>query len=294
MVPAMRAGFALRSTVFHPSLVVKIAPLLERAACDSIWFPHAGMSFDPRSSFDALDLCGVALGATSRVRVGTGIIRAGEQDPARLLTRVRTLSEASGGRFILGLGAGQAHGQEAIEGVVSLAEKVRTDYPGKRKPSIFFAALRGGMLRAALSTGDGALLNFCPPSHVEKILPKGAIRRDFTLACYVKLFFARSDAVARRMLMEEFKNYDRMPAYHKMFEEAGIAGALADLEANSTRVPDEMLDVSLPNPTKSEVAQFLRLFTRAGVTLPIIYPYVSGDEGYQLAVVRMLASIAKA
>jgi len=167
----MKVGFALRSSVFHPSLIVKIAPLLQAANVDSIWFPDAGMPFD------ALDLCAVALGSARRVRVGTGVIRAGEQDPARLSTRVRTLSESSEGRFILGLGAGQATGPQAIEGVVALAEELRAAYRGGQMAPIFFAALRGGMLRAALSNADGAILNFCPPSHVEKILPKGPLRR---------------------------------------------------------------------------------------------------------------------
>ena len=167
----MKVGFALRSSVFHPSLIVKIAPLLEAAGVDSIWFPDAGMPYD------ALDLCAVALGSTRRARVGTGVIRAGEQDPERLTTRVRTLSESSEGRFILGLGAGRASGTEAVEGVVALAERLRAGYGGGRKAPIFFAALRGGMLRAAFSSADGAILNFCPPSHVEKIrreAPRGA------------------------------------------------------------------------------------------------------------------------
>src|SRR5580700_8958844 len=118
----MNVGFALRSSVFHPSLIVEIAPLLERAKVDSIWFPDAGMSFD------ALDLCALALGSTRRARVGTGVIRAGEQDPGRLSSRVLTLSEASEGRFILGLGAGMARGPAAIEEVVALAEKLRAGY----------------------------------------------------------------------------------------------------------------------------------------------------------------------
>jgi hypothetical protein len=282
----MRAGFALRSSVFHPSLIAKVAPLLERAGCDSIWFPDIGRSFD------ALDLCAVALGSTRRLRVGTGVIRAAEQDPARLAIRVRTLSESSGGRFILGLGAGHARGAAAIEEVVALADKVRAAHPGERGPPIFFAALRAGMLRAARSSADGAILNFCPPSHVERISPKGTVRKGFTLACYVKLFFARGDAVASRMLIQEVATYDHIPSYHKMFEEIGVAGKIAELEPGSDMVPRELLDIALANPTRQQVAGSLRRFVRAGVTLPIIYPYVSGDEGYQLAVVRMLASVA--
>jgi Luciferase-like monooxygenase len=284
----MKVGFALRSSVFHPSLIGKIALLLEGAKVDSIWFPDAGMSFD------ALDLCAVALGSTRRVRVGTGVIRAGEQDPRRLSARVLTLSEASEGRFILGLGAGQARGPAAIEEVVALAEKLRAGYRGERRPPIFFAALRGGMLRAALSSADGAILNFCPPSHVERILPKGGVRKGFALACYIKLFFAKSDAAARRMLVEEITNYDGYPSYHKMFQVAGVADSIAGLARDSRNIPHRILEISLPNPTKREVAEFLGRFATAGVNLPIIYPYVSGDETYQLEVVSTLASVAAA
>ena len=286
--PSVKVGFALRSSVFHPSLIVRIAPLLERAKVDSIWFPDAGMSFD------ALDLCAVALGSSRRVRVGTGVIRAGEQDPERLSTRVLTMSEASEGRFILGVGAGQARGPAAIEEVVSLAEKLRAGYRGERKPPIFFAALRGGMLRAALSSADGAILNFCPPSHVERILPKGGVRKGFALACYIKLFFAKSDAAAKKMLVQEMTNYNSYPSYHKMFEAAGVADSIAGLGRDSHNIPDMLLEISLPNPAKKEVAQLLGRFARAGVNLPIIYPYVSGDEDYQLEVVGTLASVAAA
>jgi hypothetical protein len=284
----VRVGFALRSSVFHPSLIVKIAPLLEAAKVDSIWFPDAGMPFD------ALDLCAIALGSTRRARVGTGVIRAGEQDPARLSTRVRTLSESSEGRFILGLGAGQASGPDAVEGVVALAEKLRAGYRPGRETPIFYAALRGGMLRAALSSADGAILNFCPPSHVKRILPEGGLRKGFTLACYIKLFFAKSDAAARRMLIDEVTAYDGYPSYHKMFVEAGVADDIAGLRHDSGTIPEGLLEVSLPNPSKREVAGFLRRFARAGVNLPIVYPYVSGSEGYKLEVVKTLASVGAA
>ena len=77
-----------------------------------------------------------------------------------------------------------------------------------------------------------------------------------------------------------------------MFEEAGVAGAIASLGKGSSKIPDGLLEVSLPNPTKQEVAQLLGRFARAGVNLPIVYPYVSGGEGYQLEVVKELASVA--
>jgi Luciferase-like monooxygenase len=282
----MKLGFALRSTVFHVSLIPRLVHLVEDAGGDSVWFPDVGQTID------TLDLCAIAIGSTRELRAGTGVLRAGEQEPASLITRVSTLDEASGGRFILGLGAGHAHGRSGIEGVVSLAERLKADYPRERRPPpVFFAALRGGMLRAALASADGAILNFCPPSHVKR-LSVGAVPKTFTLACYIKLFFAESDVVAKRMLAEEMMSYDSFPPYHKMFEEAGLARAIATLEPDSGKIPDELLEVSLWNPSEQEVTQLIARFSLAGVTLPILYPYISGDESYQLSVFRMLASIS--
>jgi hypothetical protein len=281
----MKAGFALRSSVFHPSLVPKLAPLLEGEGVDSIWFPDVGQSFD------SLDLCALALASTERVRIGTGVLRAGEQEPVRLAIRARTLAESSGARFVLGLGAGMARGPAAIRRVVELAEGFRAAYGGGA-PQVFFAALRGGMLRAAISSAQGAILNFCPPSHAERMLPR-PLPEGFTVACYVKLFFSKAgDAQARRMLVEEVTMYDRFPGYHKMFEQAGVAGLIAGLRPEVRELPAPLQDVALANPSMPEVEGLLRRFVRAGVDLPVVYPYVSGDREYQVEVARMLASAA--
>jgi Luciferase-like monooxygenase len=282
----MKVGFALRSSVFHPSLVGDLAHLLEREGVDSIWFPDVGQSFD------AIDLCAVALGSTRRMRVGTGVIRVGEQEPARLASRARTLSESSGGRFVLGLGAGRVQGPAAVKAVVELAERFRAAYGAKGVPPVLFAALRGGMLRAALSRADGAILNFCPPSHVERILPERR-PRGFTVACYVKLFVAqRGDAYARRMLVEEMATYDRFPGYHKMFEAAGVADLIAGLRPGTRQLPEPLLEIALANPSVRETEDLLGRFARAGVDLPVVYPYVSGDSEYQKSAVRRLATVA--
>jgi len=94
------------------------------------------------------------------------------------------------------------------------------------------------------------------------------------------------------MLVHEVTTYDGYPSYHKMFEEAGVADAIAGLGRDFRRIPDGLLEISLPNPTKHEVAQLLRRFARAGVNLPIVYPYVSGGEAYQLEVVKAMASVS--
>jgi hypothetical protein len=242
--------------------------------------------------FDALDMCGISLGKSKRLSVGTGVIRFTDYDVAQLLARLYTLSEGSGRRFILGIGTGAATGRPAIDGLVEFANRLRADYPEQQRPPIFFAALRRRILRAAYLNAEGAILNFCPPDYVRKIVPKDVDVKGFTLACYIKLFFAEKDAVAKKMLIDEIRMYDNIPQYHAMFKEIGSSDSISKLDPESARdIPDDLLEISSANPDDDEVGNILERFGRVGVNLPIIYPYVSGDDEYKVAVAERLASI---
>lgn len=280
----MRVGMALRATVFGPELMSRFVSLIDDTGVDSVWFPSVG------KAFDALDMCGIALGKTRRLRVATGVIRSQDYGVETLLARVNTLSEGSGGRLILGVGTGSGTGGPAVRGLVSLASKLRETYPGRMVPPIFFAALRERILAVARQHADGAVLNFCPPSFVNSIWPKGSSRK-FTLGCYIKLFFAEKDTAARKMLVDEIRMYDRIPQYHAMFEQIGVSNVIRKLHYGSS-IPDELLEISLANPSDEEVIVMLEKFVGAGVDLPIIYPYVSGDEGYKSSVVERLSRLA--
>lgn len=282
----MKVGVALRSTVFSPSTVAKIIPVLENSNADSVWFPNV------RKSFDTLDMCGMSLGMSSRLRVGTGVIRPSDYDFPLLLARLHTLSEGSGGRFVLGMGTGAGIGRSAIEGLVAVAKRLREDYPESLKPPIYFAALKKRALHAAYLNADGAILNFCPPGYVQEILPEGFGRKEFTLACYIKLFFAEKDEEARMMLANEMMAYNSIPQYHKMFEEIGSSGSIANLVSEPAMdIPDDLLKISSANPTADEVRRTVKRFDRVGVNLPIIYPYILGDDEYKTRVVQRLASV---
>ena len=280
----MRIGLALRSTVYGTSLISKIVPIVDRSATDSVWFPSVG------KTFDSLDMCGIALGETRRLRIGTGVIRSSDFDRTSLLSRVHTLTEGSGGRFVLGIGTGSGVGASAIERLVSLTEGLRSDYPEKTKPPIFFAALRKKILQAAHRHADGAILNFCSAAFVKKITSGNPGSTTFSLGCYVKLFFAEKDVVARSMLVDEIKAYSRIPQYRAMFEQMGISEEVDTLVPDS--IPQKLFEISLANPTDEEVVNFLKGFESVGVELPIVYPYVSGDEGYKRSIIDRLSALA--
>lgn len=281
----MRVGFALRSTVFNPSAILEASAILDRAGVEDVWFPDVG------GSYDAVDLCALALGATHNSRFGTGVLRVGEQDPRRLALRARTLTDSSGGRFVLGLGAGVERGPSAVRSVVDLSDGFRKAY-GAGAPPVFYAALRASMLREAVSSADGAILNFCPPSYVTKILPRDR-PPDFTVACYVKVFFSqRGDSHASRMLLEEVSSYNRYPGYHKMFEDAGVAEVIAGLEPGAYQIPSKILEFALSNPSPNEVHDLLEKFYKAGVDIPVVYPYVDGMLTHRMDVLGRLAELA--
>src|SRR6476659_9957761 len=121
---------------------------------------------------------------TERVRLGTGIVGVFQRGPALLAQEAAALADASGGRFVLGIGSSSDRIVEGWNGIpferplsrvretleflrVALAGE-RTDSgfkletaPAERVP-IVLAALRGKMLELAVERADGAFTNFLP------------------------------------------------------------------------------------------------------------------------------------
>jgi alkanesulfonate monooxygenase SsuD/methylene tetrahydromethanopterin reductase-like flavin-dependent oxidoreductase (luciferase family) len=282
-------GIALRSTVFPQDLILSIVPELD-ASFSSVWFPAVSAHLDP------LDMCALSLDATKRLRAATGVIRLPEQDLTRLADRVDTLCQASGNRFILGVGTGPLRGRKAVDQLVDLTKRLRASYRNTTPVPVYFAALGPRMVRAAFEHADGALLNFCSPRYASTVTsPHAAKKRGgFRVACYVKLFFAEDESKARRMLVEEFLHYDSLPQYHKMFEAMGIAKTLETFrgiqEVSEGHITEEILEISIDNPTQKEVLELLERFREGGVDTPIVYPYVAGSDGYKLQLVKNLCS----
>ncbi|MGA2663479.1 MAG: LLM class flavin-dependent oxidoreductase [Nitrososphaerales archaeon] len=283
-------GIALRSTVFPPGSILRLAPLLD-SAFSSVWFPSVG----PR--FDSLEMCALALGATSRLRAGTGVIRPGELDLAQLAGRADTLGEGSRGRLVLGLGTGGSRGRVAVVDLVDQARRLRAASPPEALPvPIYFAALGPRMVRASFESADGVLLNFCSPGYASAVIAGSGrrVRDGFRVACYLKLFFAQDDGEARRMLVDEFVHYDSLPQYHEMFHAMGLSQTISTLRVRRQIAPDEIAgsisEVSMANPTRDQTLELLMRFREAGVDSPVVYPYVAGADDWKVSVVERLRS----
>ncbi|OUC92839.1 LLM class flavin-dependent oxidoreductase [Streptosporangium minutum] len=96
--PGRRPGEVLRDTV-------EAVAAAEDAGFDDAWIAeHHFMSYGVCPS--AVTLAGVALGRTSRIRVGTAVSVLSARHPVDLAEQAAVLDQVSGGRFTLGVGRG--------------------------------------------------------------------------------------------------------------------------------------------------------------------------------------------
>jgi probable F420-dependent oxidoreductase len=143
--------------------------------------------------------------ATSRIRVGTGVVPIYTRTPATMAQTAATIDDISGGRLNLGLGSSHRpivegwHGQTIDRPVAEMREYVgivrailRGEAPPTASPDtpavkwrtgfqlsgldprpelpIYVAALSPGMLRLAGEIADGVILWLCTPPYIRDVV----------------------------------------------------------------------------------------------------------------------------
>lgn len=273
------------------------APLLRRAEAagyDDLW---TGETAGP----DGFTPLALAAAHTERMRLGTGIVNPFTRGPAVLAQHAAALADASGGRFVLGLGSSSdviverwngvpferplAKVREAVERLrpVLAGERglggFRLEQPPEQPVPIVLAALRGRMLALAAEVADGAFTNFLPLSGARRVA--GAFgAEDKELICR---FFcvpqpeAEGLATARFM----FTAYGTVPVYAAFFRWLGWGERLDPMvdawRAGDRRralelVPDELVREIFLFGSPEEMHDRLRAFAEAGVTTFVLTP----------------------
>ena len=283
-----KLGFALRPGVFNPSEIRKASAIIDQSEKISrIFIP------DHRSVYEAIEIASTILGLTGRVYAGSGVIRLLEHDPLLLARRVQTIQMFSSNRLILGVGTGSPGTKPGmtVSAMLERIDEVKKRFEffpqSVKPPEIYIATLRPRIAIRSVNRCDGLLLNFCTPQHAKGLIEnvRPLTRRTTEFACYLKIFYSsRDDDSARRLMIQEFLNYDSTPQYHDMFLQDGTAEALSTFKKDEQwknkpiDLPSELLKVSLANPTSDELSQYILMFREAGVTLPVLYPYFPDDE----------------
>ena len=106
-----------------PELIRRTAVRAEALGYDSVWVsdhvvvPRANVANFGTTIFDPLITLGVVAGATSRVRLGTTVLIVPYRQAVVTAKMVSSLDALSGGRVILGVGAGWVAAESAMLGV---------------------------------------------------------------------------------------------------------------------------------------------------------------------------------
>jgi F420-dependent oxidoreductase-like protein len=92
--------------VNHFERLLQAAQLAEQLGYDSVWYEDHFMWEDDRPQLECLSTLSALAAATQRVRLGMLVLGAPYRNPALLAKMLTTLDIISGGRVIVGLGAG--------------------------------------------------------------------------------------------------------------------------------------------------------------------------------------------
>ena len=204
--------------------------------------------------------------ASTRIRVGTGVVPIYSCTPATMAQTAATIDELSGGRFTLGLGVSHRpvveawHGQTIDRPAAEMREYVaivRAILRGEDPPAgekwrtsfhlsgidvrpqlpIYVAALSPVMLRLAGEIADGVVLWLCNPRYIaDVVMPEIARGREragraldgFDVVAAVPSALVDDPTPAHAALRTDLLPYFGLPFYRAMIERTGFG---ADIEA---------------------------------------------------------------
>jgi probable F420-dependent oxidoreductase len=273
---------------------------IEAAGYDDVWTSET-------AGYDGFTPLALAAVHTERLRLATGVVNPFTRGPAVLAQHCAALADASGGRFVLGLGSSSNVIVERWNGVPfekpltrmrSAIEALRPVLAGDRGPGgfkletppeapvpIVVAALRGKMLGLAAELGDGAFTNFLPLSGTRQVAETfGA--PDKELVCRFFCFPAPEEEAlpaARRMLVA----YATVPVYTAFFRWLGwgerIDPMLAAWEDGDRRravelVPDDLVREVFLFGDAAAQRERLQAFAEGGITTFVLTPACEPSE----------------
>jgi probable F420-dependent oxidoreductase len=250
---------------------------------------------------------------TERARLGTGIVGVFQRGPALLAQEAAALADASGGRFVLGIGSSSDRIVEGWNGIpfekplskvretldflqVAFAgERTGTGFKLESPPAepvpIVLAALRGKMLELAVERADGAFTNFLPLSGLPKVTaPLEGAPEGFELLCRFFCLPGEREAVepvARFM----FSSYITVPVYAAFYRWLGYgeqidamvsAWEAGDRQKAAAEAPWELIEEMFVFGSPEEMKERIGAFVEGGVTLPILTPITTPDRLGQL------------
>ena len=188
---------------YEPALVERMVRLGESQGWDLV-----GIADTPGNAMDVWVALTQAATLTTRVRLASCVTNLATRDPAITAGAAASLDRLSGGRFVLGVGAGHsgvvnvgrrpAPPAELRDGVGRLRDLLE----GDRRVPVYAAASGPQALRAAGAAADGAFVNYglgaAETAHARALLAEGAAQAGRAADGLDTWFIACLDVSERR------------------------------------------------------------------------------------------------
>jgi probable F420-dependent oxidoreductase len=303
-VPELRWGLTL------PFAGVPLAdhePLVQRAEAagyDDLWTGET-------NGADGFTPLALAAAWTSRLRLGTGVVNPYTRGPAVLAQHAAALADASGGRFVLGLGASsnviverwnQVPFEKPLTRLRDTVPVLREVLSGGRGPGgfrletppaepvpIVLAALRDRMLRLGGEFADGTFTNFLPLSATDHVVARvregeAAAERDETeVVC--RFFCIPGDGLDTARFL--FAAYATVPVYEAFFRGLGWGEAIdpmvaawrgGDRKAALAAVPEELVREIFVFGDGEAMKARLGEYAARGITTLVLTPIAPPEQ----------------
>jgi probable F420-dependent oxidoreductase len=253
----------------------------------------------------------LAVAWTERMRLGTGVVNPYTRGPAVLAQHAAALADASGGRFVLGLGASsnvivERWNERPFEKPLSRIREVvpvlrevlgggrgpggfRLETPPAHPVPIAIAALRDRMLRLGGELGDGTFVNFLPLPAVEHVVARvregeaAAGRGETEVICRFFCIPGEGIDVARFM----FAAYATVPVYEAFFRALGYGEQInpmvtawrdGDRKLAVEKVPEELVREIFVFGDPGAMKERLGAFAERGITTFVLTPIAAPEQ----------------
>lgn len=246
--------------------------LVERLGYGTVWYPEA-------MGYETLSLASYLLAQTSRLAVGSSIANIYARDAITARNGLRTLSDLSGDRFVLGLGVSHVPNVEGVRDhaygkpvatMRTYLSRIREDEASTGRPHAI-AALGPKMLELAAEMSWGALPYNVTPEHTA--MAKGIVGNDAWLAVEQKILLETDADTARAMARQELARYMVLPNYRNNWLRIGYT--TDDFENGGS---DRFMDGMVVWGAEDDIRRRLQEHVDAGATHVAIQPvYGDGD-----------------
>lgn len=246
---------------------VERVQLAERLGYEAVFDTHI-------AARDGLMVLAAYAHATSKIKLGTGVLPAFPRHPVSLGIEAATLDEMSGGRLILGIGPSHQITMETWYGIpmrkplthmkeyVDILRQIFTKngaqfsgefyhvsyaflgYGARAELPIYVSALAPNMLRFAGEKSDGVILWGCLPSYIKGVVTP-AVRggaadagRDpasVEIVAAIPTALTTNVSAALDALRSEFFTYMMLPFYRRAIEGAGYGEEIAAFDDANAR-----------------------------------------------------------